>query len=113
MTEPGGIPVTVLTGFLGSGKTTLLNRLLHGEHGFRVAVVVNEFGAVGVDGSVKGWQEDFLKEIGLEDLMEDNFKRMGGVDGVVSLFLIFPHVSSLPASNIMMHDSLLFPNVDF
>ncbi|KAF7116568.1 hypothetical protein CNMCM5793_005049 [Aspergillus hiratsukae] len=37
---------------------------------------------VGVDGSVKGWQEDFLTEIGLEDLMEDNFKRMGGVDGV-------------------------------
>jgi ribulose kinase len=42
---------------------------------------------VGVDGSVKGWQEDFLTEIGLEDLMEDNFKRMGGVDGVVSLFV--------------------------
>lgn len=44
---------------------------------------------VGVDGSVKGWQEDFLTEIGLEDLAEDNFKRMGGVNGVVSLFL-FP-----------------------
>ncbi len=39
---------------------------------------------VGVDGSVKGWQEDFLKEIGLEDLTQDNFKRLGGVDGVVS-----------------------------
>jgi FGGY-family pentulose kinase len=38
---------------------------------------------VGVDGSVKGWQDDFLKEIGLEDLTEDNFKRLGGVDGVV------------------------------
>ncbi|KAJ5180753.1 hypothetical protein N7492_003963 [Penicillium capsulatum] len=37
---------------------------------------------VGVDGSVKGWQEDFLNEIGLGDLTEDNFKRMGGVDGV-------------------------------
>lgn len=44
---------------------------------------------VGVDGSVKGWQEDFLTEIGLEDLAEDNFKRMGGVNGVVSLFLFF------------------------
>ena len=43
---------------------------------------------VGVDGSVKGWQEDFLKEIGLEDLAQDNFIRMGGVDGVVSLFHI-------------------------
>jgi len=41
------------------------------------------FVPVGVDGSVKGWQEDFLKEIGLEDLCKDNFKRMGGVDNVV------------------------------
>ena len=38
---------------------------------------------VGVDGSVKGWQEDFLREIGLDDLCKDNFKRLGGVDGVV------------------------------
>lgn len=38
---------------------------------------------VGVDGSVKGWQEDFLTDIGLPELCEDNFKRMGGVDGVV------------------------------
>ncbi|OQD68523.1 hypothetical protein PENDEC_c034G01790 [Penicillium decumbens] len=37
---------------------------------------------VGVDGSVKGWQEDFLNDIGLGDLTENNFKRMGGVDGV-------------------------------
>lgn len=37
---------------------------------------------VGVDGSVKGWQEDFLKDIGLEDLAEDNFRRLGGVNGV-------------------------------
>ncbi|OJJ46343.1 hypothetical protein ASPZODRAFT_65990 [Penicilliopsis zonata CBS 506.65] len=37
---------------------------------------------VGVDGSVKGWQEDFLEEIGLKDLVDDGFKRMGGVDGV-------------------------------
>jgi len=39
---------------------------------------------VGVDGSVKGWQEDFLTSIGLKDLCEDNFRRMGGVDRVVS-----------------------------
>lgn len=39
------------------------------------------FVPVGVDGSVKGWQEDFLVQIGLKDLTEDNFKRMGGVDG--------------------------------
>ncbi|KAF3406962.1 putative sugar kinase [Talaromyces pinophilus] len=37
---------------------------------------------VGVDGSVKGWQDDFLKEIGLEDLVTEDYKRMGGVDGV-------------------------------
>nr|KMM68763.1 ribulokinase [Coccidioides posadasii RMSCC 3488] len=36
---------------------------------------------VGVDGSVKGWQEDFLRDIGLEDLTKDNFRRMGGVIG--------------------------------
>ena len=47
------------------------------------------FVPVGVDGSVKGWQEDFLKEIGLEDLCEDNFKRMGGVDNVVCPSLLF------------------------
>lgn len=46
------------------------------------------FVPVGVDGSVKGWQEDFYDEIGLGDLVEDNFLRMGGVDGVVSPFLL-------------------------
>ncbi|OPB39739.1 FGGY-family pentulose kinase [Trichoderma guizhouense] len=40
------------------------------------------FVPVGVDGSVKGWQEDFYHEIGLGDLVKDDFKRMGGVDGV-------------------------------
>lgn len=42
---------------------------------------------VGVDGSVKGWQEDFYHTIGLGDLVEDNFKRMGGVDGVNGNYL--------------------------
>ncbi|KZF22711.1 Pentulose kinase [Xylona heveae TC161] len=42
---------------------------------------------VGVDGSVKGWQEDFYNEIGLGELTEDNFKRMGGVDGVNGKYL--------------------------
>ncbi len=43
------IPVTVLTGYLGAGKTTLLNRILSENHGKRYAVVVNEFGEIGID----------------------------------------------------------------
>ena len=42
-------PVTVLTGYLGAGKTTLLNRILSEEHGKSYAVIVNEFGEVGID----------------------------------------------------------------
>ncbi|KAF0136363.1 MAG: cobalamin synthesis protein P47K [Methylocystaceae bacterium] len=49
MTTQSTIPVTVLTGFLGAGKTTLLNRVLSENHGKRYAVIVNEFGEVGID----------------------------------------------------------------
>ena len=54
MTTPGSsqvtpTPVTVLTGYLGAGKTTLLNRILSEDHGRRYAVIVNEFGEVGID----------------------------------------------------------------
>jgi G3E family GTPase len=49
MITPSTIPVTILTGYLGSGKTTLLNRILTHEHGHKIAVIVNEFGEVGID----------------------------------------------------------------
>jgi G3E family GTPase len=46
---PEKIPVTVLTGYLGAGKTTLLNRILSEPHGQKFAVIVNEFGEIGID----------------------------------------------------------------
>ena len=46
------IPVTVLTGYLGAGKTTLLNRILSEQHGQKYAVIVNEFGEIGIDGEL-------------------------------------------------------------
>ncbi len=55
------IPATVITGFLGSGKTTLLNRLLRSNLGIRLAVIVNEFGSVGVDGSLLPGGEMFVE----------------------------------------------------
>lgn len=55
-------PVTVLTGFLGAGKTSAVNAILRGRHGQRYAVIVNEFGEVGIDGA--------LIDSGAEEMVE-------------------------------------------
>jgi G3E family GTPase len=56
------IPVTVITGYLGAGKTTLLNRILTEQHGRRYAVIVNEFGEIGIDNElVVGADEEIFE----------------------------------------------------
>ncbi len=57
------LPVTVVTGFLGSGKTTLINKILSEDHGRKIAVIVNEFGEVSIDGQLiqKSDEEDLIE----------------------------------------------------
>ena len=61
---PQKIPATVITGFLGAGKTTLIRNLLQQAGGKRIALVINEFGDIGVDG-------DLLKSCGIEGCSDD------------------------------------------
>lgn len=57
------IPATVLTGYLGAGKTTLLNRILSGDHGRRYAVIVNEYGEIGIDAKLVIGSDEELFEM--------------------------------------------------
>ena len=52
MSATSRIPATIVTGFLGSGKTTLLRHILANADGRRIAVIVNEFGELGIDGEI-------------------------------------------------------------
>src|ERR1044072_9305606 len=56
-------PVTLVAGFLGSGKTTLVNRILSAQHDQRIAVIVNEFGEVGIDGRLVVGVEDNVVQL--------------------------------------------------
>ena len=69
MTDLAKIPVTVITGFLGSGKTTLVRHLLQNPQGRKLAVLVNEFGSVGVNG-------DILKACADENCPEENIVEL-------------------------------------
>ncbi|MDH3233201.1 MAG: cobalamin biosynthesis protein CobW [Alphaproteobacteria bacterium] len=65
MTATAKIPATVITGFLGAGKTSLIRHLLENANGRRLALIINEFGDVGVDGEI-------LKSCGIEGCGEDD-----------------------------------------
>ncbi|MFN9859193.1 MAG: GTP-binding protein, partial [Pseudanabaena sp.] len=58
-----GMPVTIVTGFLGSGKTTLLNQILKNRQDLKVAVLVNEFGDINIDGQLLIDIEDGMVEL--------------------------------------------------
>jgi G3E family GTPase len=90
----GQIPVTVLTGYLGAGKTTLLNRILSENHGRKFAVVINEFGELGVDNDlvVDADEEVFEMNNGcicctvrgdLIRIIGGLMKRKGRFDGII------------------------------
>jgi G3E family GTPase len=87
-------PVTVLTGYLGAGKTTLLNRILTEDHGKRYAVIVNEFGEIGIDNDLVVGADEEVFEMNngcvcctvrgdLIRVLSGLIKRKGGFDAIV------------------------------
>jgi G3E family GTPase len=87
-------PVTVLTGYLGAGKTTLLNRILSEDHGKRYAVIVNEFGEIGIDNDLIVGSDEEVYEMNngcvcctvrgdLIRVVSGLMKRKGGFDAIV------------------------------
>ena len=88
------IPVTVLTGYLGAGKTTLLNRILSEEHGRKYAVIVNEFGEIGIDNELVVGADEEVFEMNngcicctvrgdLIRIVEGLMKRKGRFDAII------------------------------
>lgn len=88
------IPVTVLTGYLGAGKTTLLNRILSEPHGKRYAVIVNEFGEVGIDNDLVVGADEEVFEMNngcicctvrgdLIHIIDNLMKRRGRFDAII------------------------------
>ncbi len=88
------IPVTVLTGYLGAGKTTLLNRILSEDHGRKFAVIVNEFGAIGIDNDLVVGADEEVFEMNngcicctvrgdLIRIIEGLIKRKGKFDAII------------------------------
>lgn len=69
MTDLAKVPVTIVTGFLGAGKTTLIRHLIQRAEGRRLAVVVNEFGTLGVDGEI-------LKSCAIPDCPAENIVEL-------------------------------------
>ncbi|MEM9678483.1 MAG: GTP-binding protein [Pseudomonadota bacterium] len=87
-------PVTVLTGYLGSGKTTLLNRILTADHGKKFAVIVNEFGEIGIDNDLIVESDEEIYEMNngcvcctvrgdLVRVVQGLLKRKGRFDGIL------------------------------
>ena len=92
--QPSQIPVTVLTGYLGAGKTTLLNRILSENHGKKYAVIINEFGELGVDNELVVGADEEVFEMNngcicctvrgdLIRIIEGLMKRKGKLDGII------------------------------